>query len=862
MVLIGATTLLAAPRYGLPQADVPALGVSHELAEFRGRRISDVQYDLSFALPEQATQPIRGTATIRFQLTDPTQAIVLDFDAPAENIFSVRRGNADIPYRSINGHIILEPAGVIPGAQQLTIGFQSTDAALNRHDDFMYTLFVPDRAATAFPCFNQPDLKARYRLSLTVPAAWRAVANGSVEQRDSGTTTQTLQFGVTAPISTYLFAFAAGKLFVETAERDGRQFHMYHRETDSAKVAKNREAIFDLHAAALRWLEQYTGIPYPFGKFDFFAIPSFQFGGMEHPGSVWYRAQSLFLDASATRNQFLGRASVISHETAHMWFGDLVTMRWFDDVWMKEVFANFMADKIVRPSFPDINHDLRFFLAHHPGAYDVDRTVGTNPIRQPLENLREAGSLYGAIIYEKAPIVLRQLEILIGDSSMRRGLREYLNRFQFANASWPELIAILSSGSSEDLQTWSHVWVEETGRPSVRAVVTRGPNSTALLTVSQTDPRAERRLQWNQQVDVALGYGDSTVIIPIHLRDSAVTVSLPSAKTPDFLVLGGDGVAYGRFALDAHSRVGLLTGRVRPRGAVVRSVAWNGLWEGMLAGDVPPHELLQHAIRSLPTEGDELIIQQILGLLQSVYWRYITPSQRTAFAPTVERVLWQGLTRAPSASRKGAYYNAIVSTTLTVPGIAKLERIWRKTETVPGLPLAEDQYIDLAQALAVRDVPNSRLILDSQETRIANPDRRARFRFVRPALSPHGAVRDSVFASLRGPANRRREPWVLEVISYLHHPLRAAQAERYIEPSLALVEEVQRTGDIFFPLGWLHATLDGHQTKTAAEVVSRFLAQRPEYPPRLRGKILQAADGLFTAARLVDRYKPTAPLVH
>ena len=139
-------------------------------------------------------------------------------------------------------------------------------------------------------------------------------------------------------------------------------------------------------------MEDYTGIPYPFGKFDFVLIPAFQFGGMEHAGTILYNASGLLLDESATQNQLLGRASVIAHETAHMWFGDLVTMRWFNDVWMKEVFANFMAAKIVNPSFPEVNHELRFLLSHYPAAYEVDRTPGTNPIRQPLANLNEAGS--------------------------------------------------------------------------------------------------------------------------------------------------------------------------------------------------------------------------------------------------------------------------------------------------------------------------------------------------------------------------------------------------------------------------------------------------------------------------------------
>ena len=188
---------------------------------------------------------------------------------------------------------------------------------------------------------------------------------------------------------------------------------MFYRENDDAKVARNAQKIFDLHTSALEWLEEYTGIKYPFGKFDFALIPAFQYGGMEHPGAILYRESSLMLDESPSINRQLSRASLIAHETAHMWFGDLVTMEWFDDVWLKEVFANFMAAKIVNPNFPEIDHELRFLLAHYPGAYSIDRTAGTHPIQQPLDNLENAGTLYGSIIYQKAPIVMRNLEDLI-----------------------------------------------------------------------------------------------------------------------------------------------------------------------------------------------------------------------------------------------------------------------------------------------------------------------------------------------------------------------------------------------------------------------------------------------------------------
>jgi aminopeptidase N len=227
------------------------------------------------------------------------------------------------------------------GANTIAVDFVAGDASLNRTAEFMYTLFVPARARLAFPCFDQPDLKARYTLSLEIPAAWEALANGAETARESIAGDRTrLRFAQTQPLPTYLFAFAAGKFMIETAERNGRTFRMFHRETDAEKVARNRDTIFDLHASSLAWLERYTGIPYPFGKFDFLLVPAFQFGGMEHAGAIFYNASGVLLDQSATQNQKLGRASVIAHETAHMWFGDLVTMRWFNDVWMKEVFGS------------------------------------------------------------------------------------------------------------------------------------------------------------------------------------------------------------------------------------------------------------------------------------------------------------------------------------------------------------------------------------------------------------------------------------------------------------------------------------------------------------------------------------------
>ena len=830
----------------------PAPGVPFALAEDRVRAISDLRYDLEFRIPAALADPVMGRAEIRFQWRGEGP-LLLDFASSPDRVGSIQvndRDSVEVDLRE--EHLRIPGALLRPGENLVEVEFQAGDGSLNRNEEFLYTLFVPDRARWAFPSFDQPDLKARYTLTLHVPEGWRAVANGEMleevagEPLPGGPAGTTVRFAPTEPLSTYLFSFAAGRFVVEEAERDGRRFRLFHRETDSTKVARNLDAIFDLHATAVAWLEDYTGIPYPFGKFDFLAVPSFQYGGMEHAGAILYRASSLFLEESATQAQLLGRASVIAHETAHMWFGDLVTMRWFDDVWMKEVFANFMAAKIVNPSFPELNHDLRFLLAHYPASYSVDRTAGANPIRQSLDNLNEAGTLYGAIIYQKAPIVMRQLERLVGETALRDGLREYLTTYRFRNASWPDLIGILDRRSPLDLTAWSRAWVEEPGRPTVTVEIAPAPRSR--VTVRQSDPLG-RGLAWSQPLGFTAVRDGRTITTDVRLEGETASFGI-GLEEPDFVLANGAGAGYGLFRLTPESRERLLADLPLVGEPIPRAVAWLSLWDELLEGAVDPAAFADLAQRAIESETEELLLSRILADLEATYWRFLTPAERASAGPAIERLLWSALERAQTSTLKASYFRTYARLGVTEEAVSRLEAIWREDLEISGLPLSEPDYTGLAYQLALRDVPEAEDILARQEERIDNPDRVARFAFVRAALSADPAARDRFFESLFDPANREREPWVLQAVGYLHHPLRAEGAVRYLLPSLELLEEIQRTGDIFFPKRWLDATLGGHASTEAAEIVRAFLAERPDYPPRLRAKILQSADVLFRSARL------------
>jgi aminopeptidase N len=858
------------PANGPGRSAAPAAGVPLTLAGERAARVSAVHYDLSFSLPASRTDRITGRVIIAFELDDPSRPLALDF-APGRSdaLRSVTANGVSAEPRIDNDHIVIPAAALRAGANSVTIAFEAGDAPLNRSDDFLYTILVPARAHEAFPCFDQPDLKARWTLALDVPDDWVTVANGAEVRReklfDAAAGRLRVSFAPTEPIPTYLFAFAAGRFSVEQAERNGRTFRMLHRETDAGKVQRNRDAIFDLHAAALDWLERYTGIPYPFGKFDFVMVPAFQFGGMEHPGAVFYNASGMLLDESATQNQKLERASTISHETAHMWFGDLVTMRWFTDVWMKEVFANFMAARIVNPSFPGINHELRFLHSYYPAAYEVDRTAGSNAIRQPLDNLNEAGTLYGAIIYQKAPIVMRQLETLTGPVAFQDGLREYLRRYRFGNASWPDLIALLDRRTPADLAAWSRAWVEEAGRPVITTDLAVRDGRIERLGFSVSDPVPGRGLTWTEELQVALGYADHVQMMPLRLAGTQVDVGAARGlPAPLFVLPNGGGLGYGDFRLDPGSLTWLsehlpeigganAAGDAAPNAAanaLTRGSAWLTLWDAVLNGDLPSARFVDLALRSLPLERDELNVQRVLSYLDAAHWRFTPDAARIARAPRIEQVLRDGLAAAGSTSLKGAYFAALRNTAISAPTVNWLAQVWRQEITIPGLTLAENDFIVLAQELAVREVTGWDAVLKQQVERTQNPDRKARLQFVIPALSADAAERGRFFASLALVENRRREAWVLDGLRYLNHPLRAASSEQYIAPSLALLREIQQTGDIFFPKRWIDTTLAGYRSPTAASTVRGFLASAPaNYPDRLRRIILASSDELFRAAR-------------
>ena len=367
---------------------------------------------------------------------------------------------------------------------------------------------MPADANQLFPCFDQPDLKARVTFTLTTPLGWTALANGSLARADTSADRVAGHFTETRPLPTYLIAFAAGPWARFTSTEHGRTVNVFLRRSRAREA--DADTLLALQQRSIAWMERYFGRPYPFEKFDMLLAPAFPFGGMEHPGVIMYNEDRFIFRERPTLPRRLGRFSTILHETAHQWFGDLVTMRWFDDLWLKEGFATYMGAKALADLEPASDAWKTFYQSNKPVAYGVDQTTGTTPLWQTMSNLDKAKSAYGAIVYNKAPSVLKQLNYLVGDTAFQKGVRAFLTTHAYANATWQDLLGSIGRAAGRPLDGFGRNFMLRPGMPVVESRMTVRDGKIARLELIQrpAQPSVSGSAPWPMRTQVLLAYAD------------------------------------------------------------------------------------------------------------------------------------------------------------------------------------------------------------------------------------------------------------------------------------------------------------------------------------------------------------------
>lgn len=830
-------------------------GVSRQLAAERRKSVSNIKYELAFSIPEEKDVAVTGCASILFDYSGNSD-LQIDFqcskgDVPANIMINGKKTKTIFE----NEHFVIAKKYLRKKGNIVKIdGFTASDKNLNRRADFLYTLFVPDHARSVFPCFDQPDLKARFSLKLTMPKHWKAISNapatsiGPVKKfepkpKAAPTMLQVYEFEETDLLPTYLFSFVAGEFETRKEECNGREIEALYRKQDEKKEAQ-LSTVFEEIALSIDWLEQYTGIKYPFKKFGVVVLPGYQFGGMEHPGAIQLNERRIFLGNNPTIDEELSRLNLIAHETAHMWFGDLVTMEWFNDVWTKEVFANFMADKISRQRFPSINHELSFLRAHYPPALATDRTAGTHPIQQPLDNLNKAGLLYGNIIYHKAPIMMQKLETLMGEESLQEGLREYLKAHSYGNATWDDLIVHLDKANPEaDVEQFSQVWVKEAGLPTISYKLEINADSESIkqdLVINETD-ESGNGLHWQQNFKWGIVTPDGLADVPMTVNEVDIDLSKKTTDTiSDCNVrvsipnLNGDG--YGRFVLDdsdAESLLQLYTQLPDNQ----RMAALMTLYENFRMKRIEASKAFISFYGGLLMEENELIASQCISYLGTLL-TYLDRSNRTK----AEQLLKEGIDKISLPSACLQLKRLLSQSATCEDAVSYIYNMW---ESKSDTTLTERDYTNMSYHLMQVLPTKFEEIRERQLARIENQDLRREFNFVVQACQPDTTAQLRFFNELLKAENRQVEVWAASALTLLNKQINEPFSNRYLRPALDALEEIQRTGDIFFPADWLHALLSGHRSKEAKVIVDEWIETHPDLPTPLMNKLKEAEGGVL-----------------
>jgi aminopeptidase N len=849
--------------------EMPSEGVARELARERSAAISDVRYDLKLEVAPGALR-LKGQEEIRLRLSREVGQIVLDFrdlDASGKVIngsiagLTVNGKAADS--QLANGHLVIDGKKLVASDNLISMTFEAGIAPANRpvtryidHDDgreYLYTLFVPMDASLAFPCFDQPDLKGRFKLELAVPdgSGWTAISNGTLESSRVVSGHRHFSFAETRAISTYLFAFAAGP-FHELVEPGGTM-RLYVRQSKVKQAEGEAPEIFRITRQGIVHLSEFFDYPFPFPKYDFVLIPGFAYGGMEHAGATFFREESLLFRSTPTTGDKLGRASLLLHELAHQWFGDLVTMKWFDDLWLKEGFANFMAFESMTTLYPPRDIWKRFYQSHKPAAYAIDSTKGTTPIYQEVQNLKDAKSAYGAIVYSKAPGILKALRFLLGDEQFRTGVRLFLKEHQYGNAEWGDLINALERASGQKLTGWADTWVRHRGMPriDVRWSCDQAGRMSSLV-VEQRDILGEGSL-WPVRSRLLLAH-DSGPSEHVDLRldaKRAEIVEVRGRQCPAFIFANDEDFGYGQFSLDGRSRQQVVARIGHISDPFLRTILWGSLWESVRDAEMSPVEYISLALEALTNESDEELALSLTTRVTGAFQRYLSANQQNSVADKIEELFWNRMMNAPELGLRIVYFRAFRAVATTPLSRSRLKDLLEGRAVVKGLELKPLDRWRIVTSLVALDDPDAATLLTAERQRDSGDEGR-KYAYIAEAARLDRSTKQRYFDDY---LSKRDVPedWVEGSLGAFNSWNQTSLTLPFLKPALAAIPQVKRERKIFFLLAWLNAFIGGQQTKESLAVVQQYLGEEG-LDRDVVLKVLEVSDELERTVRIRSRF--------
>lgn len=624
-----------------------------EVAE-RSRAISVAGYRVELDLRSAVDSAVKTFSTVTtIDLTSSVESTWLDFIGAA--VDSVDVDGASIPVEYDGSRIVLRGLGGSNVVRVAAHGHYSRSGeGLHRFVDdaddqtYLYTQYEPADARRVFACFEQPDLKAPFTFEVTAPDGWEVLSNQPATQTLSVDGAQRVTFAPTLPISTYITAIAAGPYHRVASSWSRGELTVELGALCRASLAPylDAENVFDITRQGLDFYAEYFDYPYPFGKYDQIFVPEYNLGAMENPGLVTFTEAYVFR-GSATDEQHQRRANTILHEMAHMWFGDLVTMVWWDDLWLKESFADFMGSLVSAEATRFTDAWVAFAIKRKAWAYLQDQLPTTHPIVADIVDLEAAKLNFDGITYAKGASVLKQLVAFVGRDAFFEAARRYFKAHAYGNTTLVDLLDVLAETSGRDVREWARIWLQTTG------VSTLSLDGTDLV---QTDPRPHRLAvgiyDYNESGDLV-----RTERVELDITESRTSVDLPPGA---LTLLNDEDLTYAKVRLDAESLSTVEASLDRVSDPLARGVIWSSLWNSVRDAQLSVFRYLDMVERFAPAETDLAILSSILTDAQYAVLHYVPKSLRPNVSAGWLETTWKAVFEAePESGRQLAWARAL-----------------------------------------------------------------------------------------------------------------------------------------------------------------------------------------------------------
>ncbi|MFI6601630.1 aminopeptidase N [Nonomuraea sp. NPDC050536] len=827
--------------------------LTRDEARERARLLKVDSYAVELDLT-QGEDRFESITTARFSAERPGASTFIDLHGAVVRKVTLNGADLDVSaYDADKGRF---PLDGLAESNELRVEadcqFMRTGEGLHRFVDpvdqkvYLHSQFETADAHRMYACFDQPDLKAAFQLTVKAPADWEVVSNAAADSSDDGLWV----FPPTPVISTYITALVAGPYHKVTSEHDGIPLGIYCRESLAQYL--DADNILEVTRQGFDFFHRVFGVRYPFGKYDQLFVPEFNAGAMENAGCVTFLEDYVFrsrvTDAVVER-----RAETILHEMAHMWFGDLVTMRWWDDLWLNESFATYMSVLCQAEATRWGGGAWTTFAnVEKAWAYRQDQLPSTHPIAADIPDMQAVEVNFDGITYAKGASVLKQLVAYVGLDNFLAGVRDYFGEHAWGNTTLADLLGALERTSGRDLSSWSKEWLETSWVNTLRPSFTVKDGHFETFEVLQEAPADHPTLR-SHRVAIGLysmndGKLERTKRVELDVVGARTAVAeLVGVEQPDLVLINDDDLTYAKVRLDERSLSTLVEGGITAfTESLPRALSWSAAWDMTRDGEMSTRDYVKLVISGVATLRDITVLQTVLRQARLAVQQYADPAWRAEGLRLLADALRSLLATAePGSDQQLAYVQAFAPVAVSDEDLAVLQGILDGTAVPEGLSVDTDLRWTLVGAL-VSGGKLGAADIDAELERdpTATGERSAALcRAAIPTPEGKAAAWESVVGGTL--ANHITRVTIAGLQDPNHPELLVPYREKYFAEVGRIYKEWTFDSAQTFAVGAFPALLIEQETVDAAE---RFLAEG-DHPQALRRLILEGADGVSRALR-------------